>query len=41
MDAKANITANINNAGKLMPSTLNGKMYFSLKNAALINFELY
>ncbi len=39
MDSKANIVANINTTGKLVPSTMNGKMYFSLKNAALKNFE--
>lgn len=39
MDSKTNITANINSSGKLVLSTLNGQMYFSLKNAALINFQ--
>jgi hypothetical protein len=39
MDSKTNITGNINSSGKLVLSTLNGQMYFSLKNAALINFE--
>jgi len=39
MDARANITASINRVGKFIPTTMNGKMYFSLKNAALINFE--
>ena len=39
MDSRANITASINSKGKFIPSTMNGRMYFSLKNAALINFE--
>ena len=39
MDSKTNITANMNSSGKLVSSTLNGQMYFSLKNAALINFQ--
>ncbi|HEY2725932.1 MAG TPA: AsmA-like C-terminal region-containing protein, partial [Parafilimonas sp.] len=39
MDSRANITARINSAGKFIPATMNGKLYFSLKNAALINFE--
>jgi len=38
-NSKANITANINKAGKFIPSSMNGKMYFSLKNAELKNFE--
>jgi hypothetical protein len=39
MDAKANITANMSTTGKFVPSTMNGKMYFSLKNARLKNFQ--
>ncbi len=39
IDSKVNIIAGINNAGKFIPTTMNGKIYFSLKNAALINFE--
>ena len=39
MDSKVNITSGINNKGKFIPTTMNGKMYFSLKNAALINFQ--
>ncbi|HEY2727853.1 MAG TPA: AsmA-like C-terminal region-containing protein, partial [Parafilimonas sp.] len=39
MDSKTNITANMNSSGKLVSSTLNGQMFFSLKNAALINFQ--
>ncbi len=38
-DLKAGITAIMNSAGKFVPSTMNGKMYFSLKNAALVNFQ--
>ncbi len=39
MDAKANINAGINSTGKLLTSTTNGQLFFSLKNAALINLE--
>ena len=39
MDSKTNITVNINSSGKLVLPTLNGQMYFSLKNAALLNFQ--
>lgn len=39
MDSKTNITANMNSSGKLVSSTLNGQMYFSIKNASLINFQ--
>ncbi len=39
MSSTANITSNIDSRGKLVPSTLNGKMYFSIKNASLINFQ--
>jgi hypothetical protein len=39
MDSKTNITGNMNSSGKLLSSTLNGQMFFSLKNAALINFQ--
>ena len=39
MDCKGNITAVMNNAGKFVPSTMNGKIFFSLKNAALVNFQ--
>ena len=37
MNSKANIVANFNNKGKLDLNSMNGKMYFSLKNGALIN----
>ncbi len=37
-NSTANITASINKAGKFIPSSMNGKMYFSLKNAELKNF---
>jgi hypothetical protein len=37
MDSKVNITAEINNAGRLISNTINGKVIFSLKNASLIN----
>ena len=39
MNSKANINSNIDAKGKLVSSTLNGDMFFSLKNAALINFQ--
>lgn len=39
MDSKANITANISSAGKFVPSTMNGDVYFSMKNASLSNFQ--
>lgn len=39
MNSKASITANINNAGKFVPSTMNGELDFSLKNASLVNFQ--
>jgi hypothetical protein len=39
MDAKANIIAGINSAGKIVPNAMNGQLVFSLKNAALINLE--
>lgn len=39
MNSTGNLTTGINSAGKLVTSTMNGKMYFSLKNAALINFQ--
>ncbi|SFP98776.1 AsmA family protein [Parafilimonas terrae] len=39
MNAKANLAVGVNNAGKLLTNSLNGKLYFSLKNAALTNFK--
>lgn len=39
MDAQAGITADINNASKLLRNTMNGSIDFSLKNAALIDLE--
>jgi hypothetical protein len=39
LTAKANIVTDINRSGKLITSTMNGKMDFSLKNASLINFK--
>ncbi len=39
MDAKANINAGINSAGKLLVNTMHGQLFFSLKNASLINLE--
>lgn len=39
MNSTANITSNIDSKGKLVSSTLNGKMFFSIKNASLINFQ--
>lgn len=39
MDSKANITGNMNSSGRLDSSTLNGQMFFSLKNGALLNLE--
>ncbi len=38
-NSTANITAGVNKAGKFIPSSMNGRMYFSLKNAQLKNFE--
>jgi len=37
--SKANITAGINKSGKFIPSSMNGNMFFSLKNAELKKFE--
>ncbi|MFT4155761.1 AsmA family protein [Parafilimonas sp.] len=39
MDAKTNLNVGIGNTGKLVANSLNGKLYFSLKNAALTNFK--
>jgi hypothetical protein len=39
LDAEANINMGINGAGKIVTSAVNGTIDFSLKNAALINFE--
>ncbi len=39
LTAKASIAANINRSGKFVPSTMNGKMQFLLKDASLINFK--
>lgn len=39
IDVKASIVAGINNAGKIVPSAMNGKINFLLKNAALVNLE--
>lgn len=39
MDAKANITVGISNAGALINKSLDGKVFFSLKDAALNNFK--
>jgi len=39
MNCTANITTSISSNGKLISNTLNGKLYFSLKNSALINFQ--
>lgn len=39
MDAQANITADINNASKLLRNTMNGSIDFSLKDAALTDLE--
>jgi len=39
MDSKADISVGMNSAGKLISNTINGKLFFSLKNAALINFQ--
>jgi hypothetical protein len=39
MNSNASITSNIDSKGKLVSSTLNGKMFFSLKNASLVNFQ--
>ncbi len=39
MDSKASLHATMDEKGKLVPSTINGQLYFSLKNAALINHE--
>jgi len=39
MDAKANIVSGMDSHGKLITSTMNGQLYFSLKNGALINHE--
>jgi hypothetical protein len=41
MDSRATIAAGINNTGKLIPNTINGKMFFSLKNGSLINIESF
>jgi hypothetical protein len=41
MNAKANITAGISNAGKFITNTMNGQLIFSLKNAALINLKAF
>ncbi|MEP6683887.1 MAG: AsmA-like C-terminal region-containing protein [Parafilimonas sp.] len=37
MNSKANIVANFDSKGRVDLNTMNGKMYFSLKNGALIN----
>ncbi len=39
IDSKANISVEINDAGKLLFKTMNGQLFFSLKNAALINLQ--
>jgi hypothetical protein len=39
MNSNASITSNMDSKGKLVSSTLNGKMFFSLKNASLVNFQ--
>ncbi|MBV9961100.1 MAG: hypothetical protein JO072_02535 [Parafilimonas sp.] len=39
MDSKANITAAMNDAGKLISNTINGSLVFSLKNASLSNVK--
>ncbi|MBS1745037.1 MAG: hypothetical protein JST21_02585 [Bacteroidetes bacterium] len=39
MDAKANISIGISNAGTLINKSMDGKIFFSLKNAALYNFK--
>jgi hypothetical protein len=39
MDAKANISIGISNSGKLISKSPNGKIFFSLKDAALYNFK--
>ncbi|MCY7290937.1 MAG: DUF3971 domain-containing protein, partial [Ferruginibacter sp.] len=39
LTAKVNTTLNINDAGAVLPSSVNGMVDFSLKNGALNNFE--
>lgn len=39
MDSKANIIASINSAGKFVPSSMSGEIFFAIKNASLSNFE--
>jgi hypothetical protein len=39
LDAEANVNMGINDAGRIITSAMNGTIDFSLKNAALINFE--
>ncbi|MEO8713146.1 MAG: AsmA-like C-terminal region-containing protein, partial [Parafilimonas sp.] len=41
MNAKADISAGISNAGKFITNTMNGELIFSLKNAALINLKSF
>ena len=35
------LAAGISNAGKFITNTMNGKLFFSLKNAALINLKSF
>lgn len=39
MQSTSNITVGINSAGKLVTNTLDGQLFFSIKNAALLNFD--
>lgn len=39
MNSNANISMLVNSSGKFVPSSLNGKMFFSIKNAELNNFQ--
>ncbi len=39
VDSKADINATITGAGKLAPSSLNGQIFFSLKNGSIINLQ--
>jgi hypothetical protein len=36
---QANISVGINNKGSLVPGSLNGNVYFSLRDGALVNYE--
>ncbi|RNL54200.1 AsmA family protein [Pedobacter jejuensis] len=39
LSSTVNISGRISQAGKILPRSINGKVIFNLKNAALVNFE--